>query len=84
MQSERSLNTERESFRIPLWLGFCVFLAIAAFFLWEEHRAHVFGALPYLLLLLCPFVHLFMHRGHGHHSAGHDAHTNHSPKGDAS
>lgn len=84
MQSETRLNTERESFRLPLWLGFCVFLAIAAFFLWEEHAAHVFGALPYLLLLLCPFVHLFMHRGHGDHRAGNDAHSNHSPKGDAS
>jgi hypothetical protein len=52
----------------------CVgFLAVAAFFLWSEHRAHVFGALPYLLLLACPLMHLFMHRGHGHGRAGHDA-----------
>lgn len=42
------------------------FLAIAAFFLWTEHRAHLLGALPYLLLLGCVFMHLFMHRGHGH------------------
>ena len=56
-------------FRIPIWLGLCLFLAIAAFFLWEEHRAHVLGVLPYALLLLCPFIHLFMHRGHGGHGA---------------
>jgi membrane-associated PAP2 superfamily phosphatase len=44
------------------------FLLIAAFFLLSEHRAHVFGILPYLLLLACPLIHLFMHRGHGKES----------------
>jgi hypothetical protein len=34
----------------PVTVGVCIFLAIAAFFLWEEHRAHVLGLLPYLLL----------------------------------
>ena len=48
-----------------IWIGFCAFAAIALFFLWEEHRA--LGVLPYLFLLLCPFIHLFMHRGHGAH-----------------
>lgn len=47
------------------------FLAIAGFFLFTEHRAHVFGLLPYLLLLACPFMHFFMHRGHGGGHAGH-------------
>lgn len=52
------------------WI-FVVFLAIAAFYLLTEHRAHLFGALPFLLLLACPFMHLFMHHGHGTHG-GHD------------
>jgi hypothetical protein len=65
--------SHREPWRIPAWLGLCLFLAIAAFFLWEEHRAHLLGALPYVLLLLCPVIHLFMHRGHGG-DAGHAAH----------
>jgi hypothetical protein len=43
------------------------FLAIAAFFLIAEHTAHVLGALPYLILLACPLLHFFMHRGHGGH-----------------
>jgi hypothetical protein len=50
-----------------------VFGAIAAYFLLSEHRAHFFGALPFLLLLACPLMHVFMHHGHGghgHHSDG--------------
>ena len=49
------------------------FVAVAAFFLWSEHRAHALGALPYLLLLACPLMHLFMHHGHGGHRGGHGA-----------
>ncbi|RJQ49295.1 MAG: DUF2933 domain-containing protein [Gammaproteobacteria bacterium] len=45
-------------------LVFPGFLAIAAFFLITEHRAHVLGALPLILLLLCPLLHLFGHGGH--------------------
>lgn len=51
------------------------FLGIAAFFLWTEHRAHLLGALPYLLLLACPLMHVF-HHGHGHHQdAEHSSQT---------
>ena len=46
------------------------FLAIAGFYLIVEHRAHVFGYLPFLLLLACPLLHMFMHRGHGGHGGG--------------
>ena len=49
------------------------FLAVAAFFLWTEHRAHLLGVLPYLLILACPLMHIFHHGGHGH---GH-----HRPRG---
>jgi hypothetical protein len=39
---------------------------IVAFFLLMEHRAHVFGVLPYVLFLLCPLLHLLMHGWHRH------------------
>jgi len=47
------------------------FLAILLFFLLTEHRAHLFGVLPYLLVLACPLMHVFMHRNHGSHKHGH-------------
>lgn len=46
---------------------FAILLAIAAFFLLTEHRAHLFGYLPYILLLACPLLHMFHHGGHGGH-----------------
>ena len=52
-------------------IGLLVLGAIAAYFLLREHRVHVLGALPYLLLLACPLMHLFMHHGHGHHHGNH-------------
>ena len=60
--------------RIPQRLALLGFLAIAAFFLLTEHRAHLFGALPYLLVLACPLLH-FTHGGHGGHGGhGHADH----------
>ena len=41
------------------------FLAIAGFFLIAEHWAHVLGYWPWLLLLACPLLHIFMHGGQG-------------------
>lgn len=54
------------------------FLAVAGFFLWTEHKAHVMGALPYVLLAACPLLHLFGHGGHGGHG-GHRGHQ-HGPE----
>ena len=48
------------------------FLLVAGFFLITEHTAHFFGVLPYLILLACPLMHLFMHHGHGGHQHGHE------------
>jgi len=57
---------EQRWIRSPSGLILLAFLAIAAFFLIMEHRAHVVGVFPYVLLLLCPVLHLLMH---GWHSA---------------
>lgn len=49
-------------------LGWVVTLALAALgvYLFATHTGHILAALPYLLLLTCPLMHLFMHGGHGH------------------
>lgn len=55
--------------------GFRIFAAFAvagALLLALEHRAHVLGVLPWLILLACPLMHLFMHHGHGHGSRHHE------------
>ena len=57
----------RSLWRTRFGVGWLVLGAVAAFFLLTEHRAHFFGALPFLLILACPLMHLFMHRGHGAH-----------------
>ncbi len=66
----------REWLRSRTGLVFLAFLAIAVFFPVTEHTAHFFGVLPYLLLFLCPLLHLFMHSSHGSH-AGHAESTGH-------
>lgn len=74
MSDRRDAHLHQQGSRIPYWLGTCVFLVVMGFFLWEEHQAHLLGAIPYVLLLLCPAAHFFMHRGHGgpsgHHQRG--------------
>lgn len=56
----------RSFWRSRYAIGLVLFAAIGLFFLLTEHRAHTLGALPYLLLAASPFLHIFMHRGHGH------------------
>jgi hypothetical protein len=60
---------------MPWWLAACALAATAVLFLWEEHETHILGALPYLILLACPLMHIFRHRGNGCHG-GHK----HGPK----
>ena len=60
-------NGDNETFlRQHRWITY-VGLGILAYFLLVEHGEHVLPFLPYLFLLACPFMHLFMHGGHGHH-----------------
>ncbi len=54
------------------------------------HSAHLAAALPFLVLAACPLMHIFMHRGHGHHHgqdtskdvAAHLHHSSTSSKGE--
>lgn len=73
------MNHDHEAHETPpgFWgsryaVGLIVIGAVAGYFLLTEHRAHFFGTLPFLLLLACPLMHVFMHHGHGGHSHHHD------------
>ena len=70
-----------KSLNLKAVIAFTVLLAVAGYFLWQEHSAHIALAipyLPYLLILLCPLMHVFMHHGHGH-GRGEDA-MRHTPE----
>jgi hypothetical protein len=64
--NERQGNESRSLWRSRTGLALLGFIAIAGFFLFTEHRAHLLGALPFVLLALCPLLHLFGHGGHDH------------------
>jgi len=42
------------------------------YFLWGRYQGQLVSFLPYLILLLCPLMHIFMHRGHGNDHSSHD------------
>jgi Protein of unknown function (DUF2933) len=81
---ERQMNHDHSRHDVPpsgFWrsryaIGLLVMGAVAAYFLLTEHRAHFFAALPFLLLLTCPLMHMFMHGGHG---GGHGDHGDGKP-----
>lgn len=76
MKHEPENHSEPGSFwRSRYALGYLVIGAVAAYFLLTDHLAHVIGALPYLLLLACPLMHVFMHHGHGQHSHHQDGNS---------
>lgn len=71
-------ETSRPWWRLSSWVVLIGFLAVGAFFLIAEHRAHTLGVLPFLLVLACPLMHLFHgHGGRDGHGGGgkHEDHT---------
>ena len=66
------LHSDRGESRLPsAWKGAAIMLVvIVGFYVLREHWGHALGYAPYLLLLACPLMHMFMHGGHGHQ---HDA-----------
>ncbi len=62
-------------------LASIVLVGVASYFLLIEHRDHLFQWLPFLLLALCPLMHVFMHGGHGEHGDDHKPHSDDETKG---
>ena len=65
MSDEPAVSNDRQGPARGKWV-LAGFVAVAAYFLWTEHQAHVVQYLPLALLLACPLMHLF-HHGHGGH-----------------
>jgi uncharacterized membrane protein len=55
----------REFLSSKLGLAVCLLLAALGVYLIVTHTGHVLSAIPYVILLACPLLHLFGH-GHGH------------------
>lgn len=60
----RGANRRRRSIATIVLM---VFFASLGLFLILEHPGHLLSWLPFLIVLLCPLMHIFMHRGHGGH-----------------
>lgn len=58
---------EHDHRRRRRWLLTAYVGGLGVVLLIADHWAHVFGVLPYVLLLACPLMH-FLHGGHGSHS----------------
>ena len=70
------MNESKPNFWLtPNGLAALALVGAVVYFLLAEHRAHFIYALPFLILLLCPVMHIFMHKGHGH--GGHGGHNGH-------
>lgn len=62
-------NTKNQSlFSRSTWAAIAIIGVIGLVFLLRNHTTHVFSLIPYLILLACPFMHLFMHKNHGDHN----------------
>jgi hypothetical protein len=55
------------------WI-FIAFAAMAVVLLWQEHRVHILGVIPYLILFACPLMHLLHRHGHRHGSPREEEH----------
>ena len=62
--------------KTPRGIVLIFFLAVAGYLLIKEHAAHIGSNWIWLLLLLCPLMHVFMHGGHGGY-VGHGQHRHH-------
>lgn len=67
------LDNNRDWLAPPFWrrpAGMAVTTAalIAGFYLLREHWDHLVGYWSYLLLLVCPLMHLMHGHGHGDHA----------------
>ena len=60
------MSNQKSSFWMtPKGLAALGLIVAASYFLLMGHRQHVWQYLPFLILLACPLMHIFMHGDHG-------------------
>lgn len=75
MSEHDTHSSQHKKNNLVMW----IFIAFISYFLVTEHWAHIVPYLPWLILLACPFMHMFMHGGHGHgNHEEHDSHEDHT------
>ncbi|MBG0843171.1 MULTISPECIES: DUF2933 domain-containing protein [Pseudomonadaceae] len=64
-------TTEPPFWKSKIGIALIMLAVIGIFYVAREHYGHLSQALPYLILLLCPLMHLFGHNhgGHSHSSS---------------
>jgi hypothetical protein len=70
-------HTAISRWRSPVGIFMLVAGGVGTYYLLTEHLTHVTQAVPYLILLACPVMHLF---GHRHGSHGHRVHRPNKPE----
>lgn len=65
-------TTPVSRWRSPLGVFMLIAGAAGVYYLLTEHLTHFAQAIPYLILLACPLMHVFGH-GHGHGHRHRDA-----------
>lgn len=65
--SEHNEGQNQNTANITMVIMMLCCLALIALFFFIQPGSSGWGFIPFLLLLVCPLMHLFMHRGHGDH-----------------
>ena len=64
-KSEEKIGPEKKQRRVYTVAAVGVLTGFIISLLWADHKAHIMEYLPYLIILLCPILHLFSHNRHG-------------------
>jgi len=66
-QEGKMSNKQRSFWSTPTGWAALGLIGAVSYFLLMEHTQHLFEYLPFLIILLCPLMHVFMHGSHGKH-----------------
>lgn len=76
-------HSRQPFWKTPFGVISTIVAVAASVYLWLTHKDHLLAVLPFIILAVCPLMHFFMHRGHGHggHSHGSRPGEDDAPRG---